>query len=104
MAKTAIVLVAGFLIATGLFQATAVAGDKDQTVAEKAGERFAKLDTNRDGKLNKEEFKKFEPQKHKVGTSRKVTNHDKFHQYDRDNDGFISPAEFRRIFELRMKK
>src|SRR5262245_21432166 len=94
-------------IGTFLFVATlghmTLADGKDKK-SESVTERFNKLDTNHDGKLSKEEFKKFEPNKHKIGVTKKTSNRDKFIQFDKDNDGSISPLEFRKIFEYRDKK
>jgi Ca2+-binding EF-hand superfamily protein len=107
MSRTAVAMVAGLCLwalvqSEGLAQSTN--GKEKKKNGETIAERFNKLDTNKDGKLSKEEFKKFEPKSHKAGVSRNTTSRDKFNQFDRDNDGFISLAEFRRIFETRAKK
>ena len=94
-----------FVLAGMLLAGPAVAGGgKGKKKTESVEEKFKKLDTNNDGKLNKEEFAKLEPNKQKRGTSKKTTNRDKFIQFDKNNDGFISQEEFRKIYEYRAKK
>jgi Ca2+-binding EF-hand superfamily protein len=65
---------------------------------------FKKLDTNDDGSLSLEEFKKFgEMGKGKLAEHPEVLEK-MFKKLDADNDGKLSLEEFKKIGELRKKK
>lgn len=72
---------------------------------------FHKLDTNHDGKLTREEFKKLpDVKKHKkaVDPSKKATKaaklDKKFDQLDTHHNGKLTLHEFRKITELKKQK
>lgn len=70
-----------------------------QKDAKKGGEKsFAKLDTNKDGKLSSDEFAKYGPPE-KVGTTSKL-----FDKADANKDGYLSEAEFKKVPDIAAKK
>ena len=90
-----------------MFGAPVSAGDGDKAKPKRNPEMlFKKLDTNNDGKLTLDEFKK-------LGELRKGKENGKgggkmldklFQRLDADKDGTLSLAEFKKIGELRGKK
>ena len=103
-----------FVVGTMLFASSAEAGDKkDKKKRTDIGSaaQFKKLDTDENGKLSKEEFKKIEIGRKKAegkeGRSGKIADK-MFGELDSDKDGFLSPEEFKKLpdklGELRKKK
>lgn len=94
-------LLAAFILALG----TAEADNKAEGKKGKSLEvLFKKLDTNNDGKLSKDEFKKIAD----LGPGGRLKDKpelvDKiFEKLDADGDGFISQEEFKKLAELREK-
>src|SRR5262249_42952797 len=81
---------------------------KKKQAADPTAAVFAKLDTNGDKKLSKEEFAKFtglgEKKPGKEGKEPKgyaSARDDWFKKLDTNNDGFLSPMEFSKIKEVR---
>lgn len=83
----------GLLIAALIVFGTQFAHAQEQKKEQDPEKRFAKIDTNSDGKLDREEFKiKMAGKKSKDG---KVIDIDKlFAKKDKNSDGYIDLLEF----------
>jgi Ca2+-binding EF-hand superfamily protein len=109
---TRLLCAAGLLGALVLADVTGAADDDKKDKGKGQGLRdpeavFKKLDTNKDGKLSKEEFMKLAELRAKSGGDKdkaKEFLEQLFTKLDTNNDGFLSLEEFKKISELRPKK
>jgi Ca2+-binding EF-hand superfamily protein len=78
-------LALGILIGLGTFGTAALADDAEN--ARHVERAFARLDTNHDGKISREEGSR----------GRRIARH--FDAIDADHDGFITPAELKAFLD-----
>jgi Ca2+-binding EF-hand superfamily protein len=78
----------GIIIGLGAFGRAALA---DDTSAKRVDHAFAKLDTNNDGKISREEAK----------AGHRLQRH--FDDIDADKDGFVTRAELKAFFDAHPK-
>lgn len=81
------------VIGLGVAQAQDTTKKPPQRQRKSVEERFKELDTNKDGKLSKEEFMKDVPE------ARKAAREKRFEEMDTNKDGFVTLDEMKAAFE-----
>jgi hypothetical protein len=99
-------LTATLVLATAVSGADGPAQPKAKGALKDSDAVFKKIDTNGDGKISKEEFRKFfadiAAKSGKLDADKADQIADKlFEKLDADGDGFLSKDEFRKFAELR---
>ena len=99
MQKLVTALLAVVFLCSGSLVVAADKGKKEKKPDASAA--LKRLDSDKDGKLSKDEFAKFQHGKKKDPDR---TRTDKvFKRLDTNNDGFLTQEEFKKVFERRKK-